>query len=73
MLAATVSPAAVTFFELSTGGAKRVEAMPLSAGGAAPGSDTCTAADWLTAACVLLRCQLPLQLQARAPPSFRAV
>ena len=65
MLAAIVSPTAVTFFELNTGGVKPVEALPLSAGGAAPGSGTCTGADWLAAACVLLRCQLPLQLQAR--------
>lgn len=67
MLAAAVSPAAVTFFELSAGGAKRVETLPLSAGGAAPGSGACNAADWLAAACVLLRCQLPLQLQERRP------
>lgn len=73
MFAATVSPAAVTFFELSTSGVKRLEALPLSAGGAASGSGACSAADWLAAACVLLRCQLPLQLEARGSPSFRAV
>ena len=72
MLAATVSPAAVTFFQLNTNGVKRVEALPLVAGGAAPGSGACSAADWLAAACVLLRCQLPLQLQARDPPSFQS-
>ncbi|KAK9836962.1 hypothetical protein WJX81_003013 [Elliptochloris bilobata] len=63
LFAATVSSAVVTFFQLTASAAEPTEVLPLAAGGPAKGDDASTAAEWLAAACVLFRCQLPLQLQ----------